>query len=328
MTSGLSGADSGLSPHLRRSLGNTGIDVSPLGFGASPLGGVFGDVDEADGIRSVHEAVKLGVNFFDVSPYYGATKAETVLGKALKELPRDSFVVGSKVGRYGESTFDFSAARVTASVEESLARLNVDRLDLVQCHDIEFGDLDQVVNETLPALVKLREAGKVRAVGVTGYPLDIFPYVLDRVPPGTLDVVLSYCRYTLADDALAGMLPALKAAGVGVINAAPLSMGLLTDAGPPPWHPASAAVKEASAAAAALCKERGSSLAALALQYALNADPLSVTSTVVGIDSTATLAKNVAVMMTPMDKTLLRDVKAIFKPVANVAWASGKFPGA
>jgi len=113
-----------------------------------------------------------------------ATKAEPDLGKALKEL-RDQVVVGTEVGRYGESRFDFSAAHVTASVDELLARLGVDRLDVVQCHDMEFGYLDPVVNETLPALVKLREAGKVWAVGITGCPLDMFPYVLDRVPLGT-----------------------------------------------------------------------------------------------------------------------------------------------
>lgn len=115
-----------------RTLGKTGLKVSALGFGASPLGGVFGDIDEAEGIRAVHAAVDLGINFFDVSPYYGLTRAETVLGKALKEIPRDRYYVATKVGRYGADQFDFSARRVAASVDESLARLNVDYSDEIK----------------------------------------------------------------------------------------------------------------------------------------------------------------------------------------------------
>ena len=110
---------------LKRCLGSTGLAVSVLGFGASPLGGVFEQVNEAEGVAAVHEAVRLGVNFFDVSPYYGDTRAERVLGSALKELPRDQFVLSTKVGRYG-STFDFSAERVTRSVQARLPCLRAE----------------------------------------------------------------------------------------------------------------------------------------------------------------------------------------------------------
>lgn len=152
-----------------RALGNTNLRVSALSFGASPLGSVFREIDEDEGIRTVHTAVDLGINFIDVSPYYGLTRAETMLGKALKEIPRHRYYLETKVGRYGVETqdFDFSAQRVTASVDESLARLNVDYVDIVPCHDIEFGDLDQVVNETVPALREVQAQGKVRYVGVS-----------------------------------------------------------------------------------------------------------------------------------------------------------------
>ena len=113
-----------------RPLGNTGINVSILSFGASSLGAVFHDIDESDAQRAVHVAVDHGINFIDVSPYYGATKAETVLGRALKNIPRDRYYLATKVGQYGEGEFDFSAGRVTKSVDESLARLNVDYVDL------------------------------------------------------------------------------------------------------------------------------------------------------------------------------------------------------
>src|SRR5438067_1144965 len=157
-----------------RLIGKTGLRVSALGYGASPLGSVFRPVEEAEGIRTVHTAVDLGINFIDVSPYYGLTRAEQVLGRALATVPREAYILATKVGRYGAEEFDFSAARVTASVDESLKRLRVEHLDLIQCHDIEFGSLAQIVEETLPALRRVREQGKVRFIGITGYPLRIF----------------------------------------------------------------------------------------------------------------------------------------------------------
>src|SRR5262245_58714538 len=209
-----------------RVLGKTGWKVSVVGFGASPLGGVFGEIEETEGIRAVHTAQELGVNFFDVAPFYGLTKAETVLGKALASLPRASFYLSTKVGRYGAEDFDFSVERVVRSIDESLARLQTDYIDLLICHDIEYGSLTEVIEETLPALRELQVKGTVRALGVSGLPLKIFTSVLDST---NLDVILSYCHYTLYDTSLAGLLPMLKEKQVGIISAAPLGMGLLTN---------------------------------------------------------------------------------------------------
>ena len=142
------------------------MKVSSLSFGASSLGGVFHDLKEKEGIQAVFTAIEAGMNFIDVSPYYGHYKAETVLGKALKDIPRDRYYLSTKVGRYGKdgvNTWDYSAKRATESVYESMERLNIDFIDLINVHDIEFADLNQVVNETLPALVELREKGVTSA---------------------------------------------------------------------------------------------------------------------------------------------------------------------
>jgi L-galactose dehydrogenase len=302
-----------------RILGKTGLKVSALSFGASSLGGVFRPADEAEGIRAVHVALDLGVNLIDVSPYYGLTKAETVLGKALKGISRDRYYLATKVGRYGDDLFDFSAKRVNASVDESLARLNVDYVDIIQCHDIEFGDLDQVVNETLPALRKLEERGKVRFVGVTGLPLKIFRYVLERAE---LDTILSYCHYSLNDTALDALVPDLEAKQVGIINASPLSMGLLSDRGAPKWHPASQEVKAACARAAAFCRERGAELARLAIQFSVAHPDLA--TTLVGTASPENVAKNVRWVEEPMDQELLSQVMQILAPIRNRTWPSGR----
>lgn len=302
-----------------RPLGRTGLDVSMLGYGASPLGGVFGAVDERAGVRAVRAALDLGVNVIDVSPYYGATVAETVLGKALQGVDRDSYVLATKVGRYGEASFDFSAARVVASVEESLRRLGTDHLDLIQCHDIEFGDLDQIAGETLPALAALRDAGKVRFLGITGYPLEALTRVVAAFP---VDTVLSYCRYTLLDRALAAAVPEFAGRGVAVMNASPLAMGLLSERGAPPWHPAPPEVRKASAAAVRLCAERGVDIAQVALRFA--AEPAAFATTFVGSASAENMTCNVRWALTPLDPDLVHDIATVLAPVLGYAWSSGR----
>lgn len=309
-----------------RELGKTGLKLSCVGFGASPLGNVFGPVPLDDAIASVRLAFSLGINFFDTSPYYGGTLSEKVLGRALQalEVPRSEYIVSTKCGRYAEG-FDFSAERVTKSIDESLARLNLDYVDILQCHDIEFGSLDQIVNETIPALQKLKEAGKIRFIGITGLPLESFTYVLDRVPPGTVDVILSYCHYSINDSTLEDLLPYLKSKGVGVISASPLSMGLLTENGPPEWHPASPEIKAACRGAVAYCKNEGKNISKLALQFSLSNKEIS--SVLVGMNSIRQVEENAAAAMelatAGKDEETLSKIEAILRPVKNQTWPSG-----
>ena len=302
-----------------RALGKTGLNVSALSFGASSLGGVFRNVEEAEGIRTVHAAVDLGINFIDVSPYYGLTKAETVLGRALKGIPRDKYYLATKVGRYGDAEFDFSARRVTASVDESLQRLNLDTIDVIQCHDIEFGDLDLIIHETIPALRTLQEQGKVRFVGVTGLPLRIFTRVAESTE---VDTVLSYCHYSLNDNSILAIVPHLRSEGIGIINASPLSMGLLSNRGAPAWHPAPADIKAVCARAAAYCRERGTDIARLAVQYSVSNPDLA--TTLVGTASPENLARDVRWAEEPLDRELLAEVLRILEPIHNKTWPSGR----
>ena len=241
------------------------MQVANLAFGASSLGGVFHSINEQQGIRAVHAAVDNGINFIDVSPYYGHLKAETVLGKALLEIPRDRYFLSTKVGRYGKdgvNLWDYSAKRATESVYESMERLHVDYIDLINVHDIEFqanleGGLQKVVDETLPALVELRKKGIVGHVGITDLQPENLRWVIEHSEPGTVESVLNFCHYSLNDDLLLDYLDFFEANGIGVINASPLSMGLLSQRGTPDWHPAPAALKEACAKAAAYCQEQG-----------------------------------------------------------------------
>jgi L-galactose dehydrogenase len=306
-----------------RPLGKTGLKVSILSYGASPLGSVFRSINEADGHRTVHTALDLGINLIDVSPYYGLTKAETVLGQGLKGIDRGRYYLATKVGRYGPDfkDFDFSAARVESSLNESLARLGTDYVDIIQCHDIEFGNMDQVIDETLPALATLVKKGKARFVGITGLPMKVFRYVLERASD-RVDTILSYCHYSLNDTALAEVLPFLQERNIGVMNASPLAMGLLSERGSlPEWHPAPAQLREAAHQAAQHCRSRGRDIAELAIQFAV-ANP-GIATTLVGTANPENIAKNVRWAATPPDPVLLGEVLKILAPVHNVSWPSG-----
>lgn len=305
-----------------RLLGQTGLNVSVLSYGASPLGGVFRDTDDREGVRTVHAALDLGINFIDVSPYYGATKAEVVLGQALRGIARDRYILATKVGQYGDGQFDFSATRMARSLDESCARLGVDYIDLLQCHDIEFADLDQIVNETLPALVELRQAGRIGHIGITGLPIKVFPAVIDRVGSGVVETILSFCRYELNDTALESLLPYFQQKGVGVINASPTGMGLLTERGVPGWHPAPRAMVEGSRKAVEYCRSVGADIVKLAIQFAVRHP--SIATTLVGTASPDNIRKNVAYAEEPIDLELLDRVLGILRPIHNHNFTRGR----
>src|SRR6185437_10997807 len=249
-----------------RNLGRTGLKLPILSFGASSLGQEFRPVDINEALRAVHVALDLDMNFIDTSPFYGRGMSEVLLGVALRGVPRDRYILGSKLGRYDSNHFDFSARRVVESVDVSLHRMGVEYLDIMLCHDLEFVEMAQIVNETLPALRKVQEQGKVRFIGISGYPMKMFRYVLDRAP---LDVILSYNHYTLQNTMLADLVPFLKSKGVGIMNAAPFSARLLTNQPLPVWHKATPLVRQTAKAAAEHCAARGSDIAKLALQFSI-----------------------------------------------------------
>ncbi|TFE22743.1 aldo/keto reductase [Cohnella luojiensis] len=302
-----------------RKLGRTGLDVSVLGFGASSLGSVFRTTDEAESIRTVHAALDSGINYIDVSPFYGLTKAETVLGKAIKELPRDRFVLSTKAGRYGMDKFDFTRDRITDSIEESFARLNTDYIDILYLHDIEFVSSDIILEEAIPAVQRLKAEGKIRHYGICGLPIPMFETLLPQVE---VDAIISYCHYSLNDTALLGLLPLLERKGIGLVNASPLSMGLLSVRGTPEWHPASPEIKAACKRAADLCASRGSDIAKLAIQYSTSNE--RIPTTLVSTANPDNIRKNAAWTEEPIDEELLKDVLEILKPVHNRTWVSGR----
>ena len=301
-----------------RRLGKTELNVSVIGFGASPLGNVFDDCDESEGIRSVHCAIDLGINFFDVAPFYGLTLAETRLGDALKGK-RNDILLATKCGRYGLRDFDFSYQRILDSADESLRRLKTDYVDLMQLHDIEFGSKEQVLNEAVPALQKIKASGKARFVGITGLPVRYLAAIAREVE---VDTVLSWAHYNLLQDEInAELVPLCQQKDMGLMNAAPLVQRILSDASIPAWHNAPVELQAIQVPLLECCKKYGVALSDVAIRYAI--DHPYIASTIIGMCDQSNVKKNIGVLKFSIPEGLLAEINRLVAPVKNTTWFEG-----
>jgi L-galactose dehydrogenase len=302
-----------------RELGKTDLRLSALGFGAGPLGDDYGTIDASEGKRAVHLAIDRGITFFDTAPYYGRKLSESRLGEAL-EGHRQEVILCTKLGRYDKQDFDFSAARVASSIDESLGRLRTDYVDLLIAHDIEFGDREQIIAETIPAMRQVQAQGKARFIGISGLPLRILADVAERA---RVDFVLSYCRYTLLNRDLDRWLtPIVQKYNLGLILAAPVHMGILTSQGPQPWHPAQSQIKEIGRKVYELCQSHGVDSATVAIAFT-SRHPVAA-STLVGMPRTREVEQNLAAMEFKIPPDLMQEIERLVEPVKHVIWPSGR----
>ncbi|WP_061961653.1 aldo/keto reductase [Demequina flava] len=300
-----------------RELGTTGIRVPELSLGAAPFGDVYGDTTPEQLDDAMAAALTAGMNLIDTSPYYGDTRSESALGRCLRGVAREDYVLATKCGRQAAG-WDFSEDAIRRSIDASLERLGTDRLDIVQCHDIEEGDIRQVRDEAIPVLRDLQEQGVIGAFGVTGYTLDLLEQVAVEEQVGS---VMAYCTYTLQDRRLLDVAGRLRERGIGVFNASPLHMGILTEKGAPEWNPAHVGAREASRRVVELCREAGTRIETVALQFALDvAEDAGISTTVVGTASAANVDRNVAVVGSVADRALLEAIREAFGSWLNVGW--------
>jgi len=302
-----------------RQLGKTDLQLPIVSFGASSLGQEFRPVQLDEALRSVQVALEHGMNLLDTSPFYGRGMSEVLLGLALRDVPRENYLLCTKLGRYDLDHFDFSARRVKESVDVSLHRLHTDHLDIALCHDIEFVPMQQIVDETLPALKEVQKQGKVRYIGFSGYPQKIFKFIIDQID---VDCVLSYNQYTLQNTRfMEETVPYLESKGVGVMNAGPFSARLLTDAPLPAWLKEPESVKEAARKVSLLCRERGSDIAKCALQFSI-ANP-AIATTITGSANPENIVKWAQWAAEPIDAALLDEILRLFQPVKNIGHVEG-----
>jgi L-galactose dehydrogenase len=308
---------------IYRDLGRTGLRVSAVALGGAAVGQQYGSVAAGVVADTVSAALDAGINLIDTSAYYGRGVSEQLLGDALAGR-RDRVMVCTKAGRLDRAVFDFTPAGMRACFEASLRRLRTDHVDILLAHDIEFADdYERVFTDTAGVLHALKREGKCRFVGMSGYPLGLLRRAIERCD---LDVVMSYCHFNLQNQRLlTELLPVAERHGVGVLNASPLGMGLLTDGGPPPWHPAPEGIKAACRRAAEVCRERGASVSLLGMQFC-HAEG-RVPSTVTGTAKRDELEANLRAVAAPIDEGLLADVRAVLEPVRDEVWPSGNWKG-
>lgn len=305
-------------------LGKTGLKVSRLSFGASSLGGVFHEIDEKEGIRAVHLAFDSGINYFDVAPAYGGTLAETVLGKALRGIPRDQYHISTKAGKYsdfgkyGADVLDYSEPRIRSGLDESMKRLGVDYVDILHLHDFEYQGFSQTESafaEGFPTLAALKEEGRIGAVSAGIYPMDLWVRVIAEAP---VDVIMLHNHHCLNDVRGLELVPSCKERDIGMINASPFASGLLTGGAIADWHPASPEDREVFMAAARYCEKQGTSIAKLAFQFASQEIPYH--TTMFSSMRRSSVARNIVWYQEPIDRDLLREVRRILEPVIDRQW--------
>ena len=305
-------------------LGNTGLDVSNISFGASSLGGVFHEINEMHAIEAVHTAFQVGINYIDVAPAYGATKAETVLGKALRNIPRSSYFISTKVGKntapggYGVDTFDYSYDAIMRSIDESASRIGVDYFDIIYLHDIEYNNREHTewaLKEGIETLQYLKSIGSIGSVGLGFYPVDLWEQVIDE---GIIDVGLTHNIYCLNDTRFLKLLTKAMQKNIGLINASPFASGLLTNRGAPGWHPSTKDQRAIFTKAAEHCSRCGSDISKLAIQFSTqNKD---IVSTMFSSANPIAVNQNVQWSNESVDNKLLQEVLDILAPISNQNW--------
>lgn len=305
-------------------LGRTGMKVSRLSFGASSLGGVFHSVDESEAIKAVHTALECGINFFDVAPAYAGTVSETILGKALRGVPRGRYYLSTKVGKYtkpgtyGEDTLDYSRARIRKSIKESAERLGTEYFDLIHIHDIEYQGrkcTEWALTEGYESVLELKQEGRIGGVSFGIYPMDLWMRIFSSLD---VDAGLVHNHYCLNDTRITELLQIAEAKRIGIVNGSPFGSALLTDRGPADWHPASAEERATFRMAADFCRKQGSSIAKLALQFASQNPKLP--TTLFSSANPESVRRNVEWYQEPVNRQLVSETQKILEPVMNKQW--------
>jgi len=310
-------------------VGRTDVSITSLGFGAAPIGNLFKSVSDEDAAGAVTEAWRGGVRYFDTAPHYGLGLSERRLGSALTAYRRSEFVISTKVGRLLSPNpnrvgsdlvdggfavpddftrvLDYSGDGVKRSIDESLQRLGMDYVDIVYVHDPDH-HVEQVIRETLPALIKLRDQGVVRAVGAG---MNYWAPLLQFVQACDVDVVMVAGRWTLLDRSAEPLLEACAQRNVAVVAAAPFNSGILSHAQPKPddhfdYEQVSPERFARAQALAALCEQHGVELPYAAIQFPLRHE--SVVSVVAGMRNATQARTNVEWMGAALPAALWRDL--------------------
>lgn len=289
---------------------------------------MFRDVNEADGLKAVDTALEQGINYIDVSPAYGNTKAEAVLGKALRKHSRESYYLSTKAGKfctpgeYGGHLFDYSESAIRRSLDESLQRLGTDYVDALYLHDIEYdarSHVEQALSEGVATLQALKKEGKIRFYGISTYPMDLWQQVVEQVD---FDIAMTHSHYCLSDTLLLDLTESAKDKGIGVVNSSPFLMGVLTTRGPADWFPISAEDKAHVVQAVEFCQAQGTTLEKLAVQFSVSNERIPTTLT--SSANPGRIQQSIDNALVEPDPALVEQVQQILSPIYNRDWNFGE----
>lgn len=338
-----------IDPQERVRLGRSAVSVTRLGFGAAPISGLYQAFTDEAGAATVGRAWDLGIRYFDAAPLYGYGLGERRLGLGLAGRPRDAFVVSTKVGRlliredritadmdrdwqrngdrpdayYGDigterPVFDYSSDAIRRSVEDSLGRIGLDRVDILYVHDPD-NHMEAALRDAWPALARLREEGTVGAIGFGMNDADKLAWFTERTDP---DVLMVAGRYTILDQAaLPELLPLCERKGVSVVIAGVMNSGMMADPKPGAtfnYATADAAWVERAQRIRDVCLRHGVNQRAAAVQFVF-AHP-TVASLVAGVRSIPHLDEYPVLMETPIPADLWAELRAegLLDPAAPV----------
>jgi len=302
-------------------LGQTGLKVSRLGFGGTAFSGFYSR-DKKNNFEAIHRALELGINYFDVAPWY--TNSQAIFGSVLSQYDRDKYYIATKVGRYQEKgMFDFSKEKIIKSIHESLKDLRVDYVDVIQIHDPEFATSTNVLlDETLPTLQKMKEEGLVKHIGITGYPLHLIVELIKKSPI-LIETALSYSRATLQDSSLIYFSDYFE--NLGLINGSINALSLLTPAGPAIWHPTDWRTKNICKKVLELCCQQGVSLPRLSMHYTAQFN--CITTSLISTTDVSLLERNIEHYFQPLtvhEQDVLTKIEKILQPIKNCHWENNE----
>jgi D-threo-aldose 1-dehydrogenase len=299
-------------PTARRQIGRTNLSVTRLGFGSAEIGGLYSPVTDEAAEAIVDHAWDLGIRYFDVAPLYGSGAAETRLGRALRRYPRDAFTLSTKVGRLiqpdGSASFDYSRAGIQRSIEASLERLGLDRIDILFIHDPD-DHWESAISEAYQTLAELREGGVVGAIGAGMNQAEMLARFARELD---IDVLLCAGRYTLLDQrALDELLPACLERSVSVVIGGVMNSGLLANPDPSShfnYGPVPAEWLDRALRLKAVCDRHDVPLRAAAIQFPL-AHP-AVATIAAGVRTPAHLDEYPAFMRALLPSELWADLRS------------------
>ena len=298
--------------------------VSNIAYGCATLANIYKPLNIDDCKQLITYTFKKGINYFDVAPFYGGELAERNLGYSIKDIPRSELFIATKIGRYTDDNsnsgaggyFDFSPSKIEQSIKKSIDNMNIKYIDLLQCHDIENVSR-QTVLDALPLLEHYKTTGIINGIGINSYPIQPLLDIVESTPI-KINSVGTYAHNTLINNTILDYIEYFTKKNISIINSSPLAMGLLTQKGPPIWHPASNLMKTTVNNLNNYCLSKNLNIENLSMIYSLsNKDILT---TISGGNSITEIKNNLNCLNKTIDDLIMKDITEIVYPIKNKLW--------